>query len=134
VLFAEVEVPDSSVTFVVVVAHAKSPVDVEGVPILSLLPDPVGNDQGREQVTLRNTGTAATNLSGWRLRDRAQNEFMLSGTVAAGATVTITMATFSMPLNNSGDEVQVVDPSGVVRHQVRYEAAQVQPGVTLAFQ
>lgn len=133
-LFAEVEVPDSSVTFVVVVAHAKSPVDVEGVPILSLLPDPVGNDQGREQVTLRNTGTAATNLSGWRLRDRAQNEFMLSGTVAAGATVTITMATFSMPLNNSGDEVQVVDPSGVVRHQVRYEAAQVQPGVTLAFQ
>ena len=43
------------------------------------------------------------------------------------------MTMFSMPLNNLGDEVQVVDPLGVVRHQVRYEAALVQPGVTVSF-
>jgi hypothetical protein len=43
------------------------------------------------------------------------------------------MTSFSMPLNNSGDTVQVVDPQGVVRHEVRYEAAQVQPGVTVSF-
>jgi hypothetical protein len=36
-----------------------------------------------------------------------------------------------MPLNNSGDDVQLVDPQGVVRHQVSYTAAQVQLGVTI---
>jgi endonuclease/exonuclease/phosphatase family metal-dependent hydrolase len=104
-----------------------------GLRIISLLPDPPGADQGREQLTLRNTGTTAINLTGWRLRDRAQNEFALSGMIGAGATSTITMATNSMPLNNSGDEVRIVDPQGVVRHQVRYEAAQVQQGVTVSF-
>jgi endonuclease/exonuclease/phosphatase family metal-dependent hydrolase len=104
-----------------------------GLRIISLLPDPTGADQGREQVTLRNTGKTAINLTGWRLRDRAQNEFVLSVMIGAGATSTITMTTNSMPLNNSGDEVRVVDPQGVVRHQVQYQASQVQPGVVIAF-
>jgi hypothetical protein len=44
------------------------------------------------------------------------------------------MTMFTMPLNNFGDEVQVVDPKGVIRHQVSYTAAQVQPGMAIAFQ
>ena len=29
--------------------------------------------------------------------------------------------------------VRVVDPQGVIRHEVQYGAAQVQPGVTVTF-
>jgi endonuclease/exonuclease/phosphatase family metal-dependent hydrolase len=104
-----------------------------GLRIISLLPDPIGADQGREQVILRNTGMMPINLTGWRLRDRAQNEFALTGMIGAGATSTITITTSSMPLNNSGDEVRAVDPQGLVRHQVQYQASQVQPGVTISF-
>jgi hypothetical protein len=104
-----------------------------GLRIVSALPDPHGADQGKEQVTLRNTGMAPIHLNGWRLRDRAQNEFALGGMIGAGATSTVTMTTSSMPLNNAGDEVQVVDPQGVVRHQVQYQVSQVHPGVTIAF-
>jgi endonuclease/exonuclease/phosphatase family metal-dependent hydrolase len=105
----------------------------EGLRITGLLPDPAGNDQGNEQVTIRNSSLTPINLTGWRLRDRAQNEFILAGPIAAGATSTITMTAFTMPLNNSGDLVQLIDPQGVIRHEVRYEAAQVQPGVVVQF-
>jgi len=106
---------------------------VSGLQVAGLLPDPAGPDNGREQVVLRNTTGTALNLSGWVLRDRAQNEFALSGTVGGNAMLTITMAQFTMPLNNSGDEVFLIDPQGVIRHHVQYDAAQVQPGVVITF-
>ena len=112
-----------------------SPVEpaTTGLQISGLLPDPAGADNSREQVTIRNATGSAISLTGWVLRDRAQNEFMLSGSVAANGTVTITMAAFTMPLNNSGDEVFLIDPEGVIRHHVRYDAPQVQPGVPISF-
>ena len=43
------------------------------------------------------------------------------------------MTTFTMPLNNSGDEVFLIDPQGNIKHKVRYEASQVQPGAVITF-
>jgi endonuclease/exonuclease/phosphatase family metal-dependent hydrolase len=104
-----------------------------GIRIASLLPDPIGEDKGHEQITIANGTSAALNLTGWLLRDRGQNEFKLTGTVAANGNLTITMTVFTMPLNNSGDEVFLIDPQGNIRHKVRYEGSQVQPGVVIAF-
>jgi hypothetical protein len=67
------------------------------------------------------------------LRDRAGNQFALTGSIPAQQPLTITMREFSMPLNNSGDDVSLLDPQGQVRHHVSYTAAQAQPGQMVTF-
>jgi Lamin Tail Domain len=104
-----------------------------GTRIASLLPNPVGEDRGHEQITIANGATAALNLAGWLLRDKGQNEFKLAGTVPANGNLTITMTASTMPLNNAGDEVFLIDPQGNIKHKVRYDASQVQPGAVITF-
>ena len=101
--------------------------------ILSLLPNPNGTDRGNEQVTIRNLTDNAVDLNGWKLRDRAGNEFLLSGIVPANGTHIITMSTFSMPLNNSGDDVLLIDPQGHTRHHVSYSASEAGSGLVVSF-
>jgi hypothetical protein len=96
------------------------------VRILSVLPNPEGPDVGREQVTLGNGTAAAVDLMGWMLRDRAGNRFALIGVIPAGQQLTITMHTFSMPLNNAGDDVSCSiprDSSALLSATPRYRRA-----------
>jgi len=90
-----------------------------GIRIVALLPNPAGSDHNAEQVTLRNLGGGDVSLVGWRIADLGGNEFPLSGTIAAGATHVITLQRSAM-LNNDGDEVRLLSPSGV-EHTVRYD-------------
>jgi endonuclease/exonuclease/phosphatase family metal-dependent hydrolase len=103
----------------------------DGVRIASLLPNPIGEDAGREQITIANGTNGALSLAGWTLRDRGQNVFTLSGTIAASSSLTVTLSPNTMPLNNSGDEVFLIDKSGMNRHKISYEAGQVQSGVVI---
>jgi len=109
------------------------PVDLAEVRIVALLPNPAGTDAGNEQVTIRNDSAADVNLTGWVLRDRAGNEFALGGTVQTATPLVITMDVFSMPLNNSGDEVSLIDDQGIVRNQVEYQGSQVTAGGVISF-
>lgn len=106
----------------------EEPAPVLPVRITSLLPNPAGVDAGREEVTIGNFTGSQVNLAGWKLRDASGKEFALSGTVAAGARRTFVMASNSMPLNNSGDEVTLIDNTGAERHRVSYTQAQAQSG------
>ena len=101
--------------------------------IISALPNPAGTDNGREQFTVRNIGTASLSLSGWKARDRGMNTFSLSGSLAGGATQTITLPSGAMPLNNGGDSIALIDPDGAVRHQVTYTASQAGSGAVVVF-
>ena len=109
------------------------PDDLAEVRIVALLPNPAGTDAGNEQVTIRNDSASDVNLTGWVLRDRAGNEFALGGTVQTATPLVITMGVFSMPLNNSGDEVSLIDDQGIVRHQVEYQGSQVTAGGVISF-
>jgi Lamin Tail Domain len=104
------------------------------VRILSLLPNPDGPDEGREQVTIGNGTAEEVNLTGWMLRDRAGNRFTLTGSVPSQQQLTITMGEFSMPLSNFGDNVALLDPQSQVRNHVSYSAAQAQPGPLVTFE
>lgn len=104
-----------------------------GVRIVALLPDPNGPDPGNERVTLRNNSSSQVNLQGWKLVDRAGNGFALSGQIGAGQSRTFTLPANVMPLNNSGDEVSVVDSQGNIVHTVSYLTSQVKPGQEIAF-
>ena len=90
-------------------------------------------DQGNEQVTIQNLTDSEVDLSGWKLRDRAGNEFSLSEKICNNNTRTITMSTFSMPLNNSGDDVLLIDSQGKTRHQVSYPASEAGSGSVVSF-
>ena len=39
-----------------------------------------------------------------------------------------------MPLNNSGDDIILLNSQGVLQDQVTYSGAQVMPGVTIIFE
>jgi len=58
----------------------------------------------------------------------ASGRVKLAGTVAAGRSVTVTLAPPTMPLNKDGDEVLLIDPAGVVRFRVEYTSQLVQIG------
>jgi len=103
------------------------------VRILSVLPDPIGDDRGREQISVANRGTAAVSLQNWKMRDRAMNVFPLTGSIGAGANTTLTIPSGKMPLNNGGDSIELIDAGGITRHQVEYTAAQVSPGGVITF-
>ncbi len=103
------------------------------VAIASLLPDPVGADRGLELVTLRNLGTATANLQGWALQDRAGNRVSLEGSVAAGEDFEISLLAGKLPLNNTGDEVLLLDPDGRIQSKVSYSASDVTAGQQIEF-
>ncbi len=94
------------------------------VLIASLLPNPVGNENQNEAVTVRNTGTGTVSLNGWRLRDRANRTWALFGTLDAGDEQTFTRDGQPMALNNNGDTVDLIDEGGTVVGSVTYQAAQ----------
>ena len=103
-----------------------------GLRIVALLPNPRGKDDFREQVTLENPTSQDIGLQGWRLLDVAANEFKFSGTIPANSTLTVTMARGAF-LNNLGDEVWLVDPSGVAGPHLTYTAAQAKKGKVVTF-
>ena len=98
--------------------------------ILSLLPNPRGKDAGNEQVTLVNTSKKAVSLRGWSLRDKAKNVYGLSGSIAANGRRVITMKNNSMPLNNDGDTVMLVQ-GNTARHTVSYKKQQAGNGAVV---
>ena len=105
-----------------------------GIRIIALLPNPNGTDAGHEQVTIANTRDDfdyPLSLKGWRLVDKAGNEFPLVGTLDPGKPLIVTMTESTMPLNNNGDEVLLIDAEGVGRSRVSYVESQVRSGVTL---
>ena len=91
--------------------------------IKSLLPNPVGDESQNEAATLINLGTAEVNLSGWTLRDRVHTSWDLSGVGSVGSTpVVIRRNGQPMAMNNRGDTIDLVDPSGNVAHSVTYHS------------
>jgi endonuclease YncB( thermonuclease family) len=99
-----------------------------GVVVVALLPDPAGRDEGNEAVEIGNSTDNPVDLAGWRLVDKAGNQYDLAGTVAAKGRLRIVMTEPTMPLNNDGDTVWLIDPAGVLRCRVEYNADRVRVG------
>lgn len=98
---------------------------VAAIRIASLLPNPAGDERQDEAVTLISLAAKPVSLAGWTLRDLAGKTWKLGelGEIAPGETKTIRRAGQPMALNNSGDTVELIDPSGVVVHRVTFRSA-----------
>ena len=76
---------------------------------MSLMPNPKGKDEGNEQVTLAYTTKKNVSLRDWSLRDKGRNTYKLEGSIKANSRLVITMKNNSMPLNNDGDRVTLLE-------------------------
>ena len=86
-----------------------------------------------ETVTLLNASPQPVNLAGWSLADKNKNKFALSGTIAAGATLLVTIAP-PMQLSNKGGIISVLNDQGLKVDGVSYTKEQAsQPGWTIVF-
>ena len=79
---------------------------------MAALPNPVGDDQQDEAVHIRNNGTTAEPLEGWRITDAVATSWVLTtamdGTIAAGATVIVLRRNRPMGLNNTGGDTIIL--------------------------
>jgi beta-lactamase superfamily II metal-dependent hydrolase len=103
----------------------KAPVDggaatTSTTVIQSLLPNPDGDDEQLEEVTLKNAGTLAINLTGWMLKDRSGLTWMLTGAIAPGQSQAFRRGGQAMSLNNNGDEITLIDAASVARDRFSY--------------
>ena len=103
------------------------------VHISALLPNPVGTDEGHEWVKLKNVSGDAVDLDGWQLRDEANHTVDLHGSIAPGAELTIELEDGQMPLNNSGDRIELLNNSGHPVDTVSYSGTQASPGQEIRF-
>jgi poly(U)-specific endoribonuclease len=107
------------------------------VRIMAALVNPMGEDPGKELVTLLNTGSESVSLEGWGLLDAMNNRYVLSdqsNVIAPGTTTTITLPKNSIQLSNKGGEIRLFNRDGNVVHQVSYTKGQAAAqGRTLTF-
>lgn len=102
------------------------------VRIVGALVNPVGPAPERETVTLLNASPQAINLAGWALADRQKNKHRLSGKIAPGAVVAVTLAP-PVALGNQGGILTLLDARGLKVDGVSYTAAQAREGWTVVF-
>jgi beta-lactamase superfamily II metal-dependent hydrolase len=100
----------------------EGPVSTALVVISALLPNPVGDDEQLETVTLRNTGTTSVSLAGWTLQDHSGGTWSLIGSLAPGQSGTFRRNGQAMSLNNAGDEIALVDAMIMERDRFAYSA------------
>ncbi|HLO51095.1 MAG TPA: DUF2278 family protein [Kamptonema sp.] len=103
------------------------------VRIVAALVNPIGTDAGKETVTLLNTSAEAIDLKGWAIADKFKNKFTLAGTVAAGATLVVTLPA-NVQLSSKGGIITLLNNQGLKVDGVSYTQAQSQrEGWTIVF-
>lgn len=105
------------------------------VKIVAALVNPMGDDPGKETVTLVNTGIETVNLDGWFLVDKMSKRFGIKEvTLAPGMATTVLLPRNSVQLSNKGGEIRLVDRAGATTHLVTYSKSQAdRQGETIIF-
>jgi len=115
------------------------------VVINEFLPDPNSKwapgatntlDSQNEWVELLNTGTSSVDLSGWQIDDvigsgSSPYTFAQGSVLDAGAFWVVYGLDGLPGLNNTGDEIHLLDDQGVEQDAVTYTSSQVSPDVSL---
>jgi lamin tail-like protein len=94
------------------------------VRIVSLLPNPSGDERQNEEITFRNTGSSTVNVNGWVVRDLAGKTWSLNSLtpLGPGAQKTARRNNQQMSMNNGGDTIVLLDSAGVLIQSVTYPA------------
>lgn len=94
-----------------------APAGVPHIILTELLPDPQSplSDSKDEFIELYNDSDTVANLEGWSLRDKTNHVFKTGPVlIEARGYVVLKSAVTKISLNNDGDEISLIDPSGGV--------------------
>lgn len=99
------------------------PTPASELQIVSALPNPAGDDVQDEEVHVRNPGGGNISLTNWKITDAGGTQFWnltaSDGSVGTG-TKTIKRNGRPMSLNNDGDTIVLISPSGAVVDRKSY--------------
>ncbi|MFH1598231.1 MAG: lamin tail domain-containing protein [Patescibacteria group bacterium] len=94
------------------------------VVINELLPNPEENDKVNEWIELINLGQEPVDLEGWKLTDkRTDYIWPAHSVIEAQEFLVVNRPESKIGLNNSGDQVFLVDPAARVINGVEYQSA-----------
>lgn len=103
------------------------------VRIVGALVNPSGPAPEQETVTLLNASPDPVNLNGWQIADKLKNKHTLSGTLIAGATLTVALPP-TVQLSNKGGIITLLNDKGLKIDGVSYTAQQARKdGWTVVF-
>jgi uncharacterized protein YukJ len=103
------------------------------VRIVGALVNPIGSAPEPETITLLNTTPGPVQLAGWKITDRLKNEQSLTGTIAAGVSLTVPVKP-PVQLGNRGGIITLLDDRGLKVDGVSYTEQEAQrEGWTLVF-
>jgi uncharacterized protein YukJ len=103
------------------------------VRIVGALVNPVGPGPERETVTLLNASPSRIDLSGWQIADKLKNKHALTGSLAAGATLVVTLPP-TVQLGNNGGIITLLNKQGLKVDGVSYTQEQARrEGWTVVF-
>jgi uncharacterized protein YukJ len=113
---------------------APGPTDPDRVVrIVGALVNPIGPAPEPETVTLLNTSPSPVELAEWTIADRSKNKQALTGTLAAGTTLTISVQP-PVQLGNKGGIITLLDDKELKVDGVSYTEQEAQrEGWTLVF-
>lgn len=97
------------------------------IVINELLPNPAGSDTSSEFIELKNTSDDTVDLAGWQLDDAdggsAPYTIPASTILSGGSIKSFSRADTKLALNNTGDSVRLLDPSGAVKSSYTYSSS-----------
>lgn len=104
---------------------------IEEISIVNALPNPIGEDAGNETITISNNSGEVVDISGWMLRDLANNIYIFPPqTQLLEGENELVLIINTMPLNNSGDSILLLDSSGnIIGEEFVYEGRDVEVGL-----
>ena len=114
--------------------HVPGPAEPDRVVrIVGALVNPIGPAPEAESITLLNASPEPVELAAWKIADRLKNKQSLTGTIAAGVTLTVPVQ-LPVQLGNRGGIITLLDDQGLKVDGVSYTEQQAQrEGWTLVF-
>ena len=114
--------------------HVPGPAEPDRVVrIVGALVNPIGPAPEAESITLLNASPEPVELAAWEIADRLKNKQSLTGTIAAGDTLTVPVQP-PVQLGNRGGIITLLDDQGLKVDGVAYTEQQAQrEGWTLVF-
>lgn len=104
-----------------------SPTYSDVLVINEFLPDPLGSDTTAEFIELFNTGSESVDLAGWKLDDAdggsAAYTIPAGTTIRGGVYLSFSRSETKLALNNEGDTVRLLTPTGTVKASATFGAS-----------
>lgn len=93
------------------------------VKIISLVPNPAGDEEQNERITLHNSFNEVVTISGWTVKDITNNIWTINTTINPNSSTEILRNEQKMSLNNQGDTIELIDEHGDIVQSVTYSKA-----------